>query len=145
MSLSMHTLGPFSCPCNASQSFGILYPACTILQLALVGICLGIGFSLFEVAACLIICFMGLLFSSAYFCQGFTFPVRAYFLEDVLEMTGYKLTSYNQIDDYGQEKMWKTQKQLVPRKRKNQITSLVEVYVHMYITFNTFDGVLQFL
>lgn len=57
---------------------------------------------------------------------GFTFPVRAYFLEDVLEMTGYKLTSYNQIDDYGQEKMWKTQKQLVPRKRKNQITSLVE-------------------
>ncbi|KAA0034620.1 DExH-box ATP-dependent RNA helicase DExH3 [Cucumis melo var. makuwa] len=57
---------------------------------------------------------------------GFTFPVRSYFLEDVLEMTGYKLTSFNQIDDYGQEKMWKTQKQLAPRKRKNQITSLVE-------------------
>lgn len=57
---------------------------------------------------------------------GFTFPVRAYFLEDVLEITGYKLTSFNQIDDYGQEKTWKTQKQLVPRKRKNQITTLVE-------------------
>lgn len=59
--------------------------------------------------------------------QGFTYPVRAHFLEDLLEMTGYKLTSFNQIDDYGQEKMWKTQKQLAPRKRKNQITALVEV------------------
>ncbi|ONI21430.1 hypothetical protein PRUPE_2G065300 [Prunus persica] len=57
---------------------------------------------------------------------GFTYPVKAHFLEDVLEMTGYKLTSFNQIDDYGQDKMWKTQKQLVPRKRKNQITALVE-------------------
>ncbi|XP_044462420.1 DExH-box ATP-dependent RNA helicase DExH3 [Mangifera indica] len=57
---------------------------------------------------------------------GFTYPVQAHFLEDVLEMTGYKLTSFNQIDDYGQEKMWKTQRQLVPRKRKNQITALVE-------------------
>ncbi|KAJ6433099.1 hypothetical protein OIU84_020182 [Salix udensis] len=52
--------------------------------------------------------------------------VSAQFLEDVLEMTGYKLTSFNQVDDYGQEKMWKTQRQLVPRKRKNQITTLVE-------------------
>lgn len=42
-------------------------------------------------------------------------------------MTGYKLTSYNQVDDYGQEKTWKTQKQLMPRKRKNQITTHVEV------------------
>ncbi|KAG6471355.1 hypothetical protein ZIOFF_068796 [Zingiber officinale] len=57
---------------------------------------------------------------------GFTYPVRAHFLEDILEKTGYKLTSFNQIDDYGQEKLWKTQKQLMPRKRKNQITSLVE-------------------
>ncbi|KAK4424756.1 DExH-box ATP-dependent RNA helicase DExH3, partial [Sesamum alatum] len=57
---------------------------------------------------------------------GFTYPVRAHFLEDILEMTGYKLTSFNQIDDYGQEKMWKTQRQLAPRKRKNQITNLVE-------------------
>ncbi|GLT88688.1 hypothetical protein SLE2022_067030 [Rubroshorea leprosula] len=57
---------------------------------------------------------------------GFTYPVRAHFLEDVLEMTGYKLTSFNQIDDYGQDKMWKTQRQLAPRKRKNQITALVE-------------------
>ncbi|XP_048231540.1 DExH-box ATP-dependent RNA helicase DExH3 [Ricinus communis] len=57
---------------------------------------------------------------------GFTYPVRAHFLEDVLEMTGYKLTSFNQIDDYGQDKMWKTQRQLAPRKRKNQIATLVE-------------------
>ncbi|XP_050204550.1 DExH-box ATP-dependent RNA helicase DExH3 [Mercurialis annua] len=57
---------------------------------------------------------------------GFTYPVRSHFLEDVLEMTGYKLTSFNQIDDYGQDKMWKTQRQLAPRKRKNQITTLVE-------------------
>ncbi|XP_058085874.1 DExH-box ATP-dependent RNA helicase DExH3 isoform X2 [Magnolia sinica] len=57
---------------------------------------------------------------------GFTYPVRAHFLEDILEMTGYKLTSFNQIDDYGQEKLWKTQRQLLTRKRKNQITSLVE-------------------
>nr|XP_043640273.1 DExH-box ATP-dependent RNA helicase DExH3 [Erigeron canadensis] len=57
---------------------------------------------------------------------GFTHPVRAHFLEDILEITGYKLTSFNQIDDYGQEKLWKTQRQLVPRKRKNQITTLVE-------------------
>ncbi|XP_031381610.1 DExH-box ATP-dependent RNA helicase DExH3 isoform X1 [Punica granatum] len=57
---------------------------------------------------------------------GFTYPVRAHFLEDVLEITGYKLTSFNQIDDYGQEKLWKTQKQLAPRKKKNQITALVE-------------------
>lgn len=59
--------------------------------------------------------------------QGFTYPVRTHFLEDVLEITGYKLTSFNQIDDYGQEKVWKTQKQLVPRKKKNQINALVEV------------------
>ncbi|GAU33146.1 hypothetical protein TSUD_363470 [Trifolium subterraneum] len=57
---------------------------------------------------------------------GFTYPVRAHFLEDVLEITGYKLTSFNQVDDYGQDKLWKTQKQLAPRKRKNQITALVE-------------------
>lgn len=65
--------------------------------------------------------------------QGFTYPVRAHYLEDVLEMTGYKLTSFNQVDDYGQEKLWKTQRQLVPRKRKNQITTLVEVLVWQHI------------
>lgn len=63
-----------------------------------------------------------------YIIQGFTHPVTAHFLEDVLEKTGYKLTSFNQIDDYGQEKLWKTQRQLMPRKRKNQITALVEVH-----------------
>ncbi|GER34593.1 ATP-dependent RNA helicase [Striga asiatica] len=64
---------------------------------------------------------------------GFTYPVRALFLEDILEITGYRLTSFNQIDDYGQEKMWKTQRQLAPRKRKNQITTLVEVGTCCYV------------
>lgn len=59
--------------------------------------------------------------------QGFTYPVRVHFLEDILENTGYKLTSFNQVDDYGQDKLWKTQRQLVPRKKKNQISTLVEV------------------
>nr|XP_025690940.1 DExH-box ATP-dependent RNA helicase DExH3 isoform X2 [Arachis hypogaea] len=58
---------------------------------------------------------------------GFTYPVRARFLEDILEMTGYRLNPYNQIDDYGQEKTWKMQKQaLAFRKRKSQIASAVE-------------------
>lgn len=44
-------------------------------------------------------------------------------------MTGYRLTTYNQIDDYGQEKGWKMQKQTQAlRKRKSQIASSVEVY-----------------
>lgn len=43
-------------------------------------------------------------------------------------MTGYRLTSYNQIDDYGQEKVWKMQKQAQTlKKRKSQIASAVEV------------------
>lgn len=42
-------------------------------------------------------------------------------------MTGYKLTPYNQIDDYGQEKTWKMSKQ-APRKRKTQIASTVQVF-----------------
>ncbi|GMP59060.1 hypothetical protein CsSME_00022494 [Camellia sinensis var. sinensis] len=57
--------------------------------------------------------------------QGFTYPVQTHFLENILEMTGYRLTPYNQIDDYGQEKMWKMNKQ-APRKRKSQIVSAVE-------------------
>ncbi|GFS32783.1 DEA(D/H)-box RNA helicase family protein [Actinidia rufa] len=56
---------------------------------------------------------------------GFTYPVHTHFLENILEMTGYKLTQYNQIDDYGQEKTWKMNKQ-APRKRKSQIASSVE-------------------
>ncbi|XP_058180538.1 DExH-box ATP-dependent RNA helicase DExH3 [Rhododendron vialii] len=56
---------------------------------------------------------------------GFTYPVRSLFLENILETTGYRLTSYNQIDNYGQEKMWKMQKQSL-RKRKSQIASAVE-------------------
>ncbi|XP_065865720.1 DExH-box ATP-dependent RNA helicase DExH3-like isoform X2 [Euphorbia lathyris] len=58
---------------------------------------------------------------------GFTYPVRVHFLEDTLEMTGYRLTTYNQIDDYGQEKVWKMQKQAQTlKKRKSQIASAVE-------------------
>ncbi|XP_012075701.1 DExH-box ATP-dependent RNA helicase DExH5, mitochondrial isoform X1 [Jatropha curcas] len=56
---------------------------------------------------------------------GFAYPVQTHFLENILEMTGYRLTLYNQIDDYGQEKMWRTSKQ-APRKRKSQIASAVE-------------------
>ncbi|MED6185359.1 hypothetical protein PIB30_056340 [Stylosanthes scabra] len=56
---------------------------------------------------------------------GFTYPIRTHFLEDILEMSGYGLTPDNQIDDYGQERIWKMNKQ-APRKRKSQITSLVE-------------------
>ncbi|ERN05681.1 DExH-box ATP-dependent RNA helicase DExH3 isoform X2 [Amborella trichopoda] len=56
---------------------------------------------------------------------GFTHPVRAHFLEDIVETTGYRLTPYNQVDDYGQEKMWKMQRQAL-RKRKSQIASSVE-------------------
>uniref|UniRef100_A0A803P513 RNA helicase n=1 Tax=Cannabis sativa TaxID=3483 RepID=A0A803P513_CANSA len=58
---------------------------------------------------------------------GFTYPVRALFLENILEITGYRLTQYNQIDDYGQEKSWKMQKQAQSvGKRKSQIASSVE-------------------
>ncbi|KAK0574066.1 hypothetical protein LWI29_017718 [Acer saccharum] len=56
---------------------------------------------------------------------GFTYPVRTHFLENILEMSGYRLTTYNQIDDYGQEKMWKMTKQ-APRKRKSLIAFAVE-------------------
>ncbi|KAF8025211.1 hypothetical protein BT93_F2144 [Corymbia citriodora subsp. variegata] len=56
---------------------------------------------------------------------GFTYPVRAHFLENILEMTGYRLTPHNQIDDYGQEKSWKMQRQAV-KKRKSQIATAVE-------------------
>ncbi|CAK9137165.1 unnamed protein product [Ilex paraguariensis] len=56
---------------------------------------------------------------------GFMYPVRTHFLENILEITGYSLTAYNQIDDYGQEKMWKMNKQ-TPKKRKSQIASSVE-------------------
>lgn len=57
---------------------------------------------------------------------GFTHPVRTHFLESILEVTGYRLTSYNQIDDYGQEKSWRMQKQQAMKKRKSQIASAVE-------------------
>ncbi|XP_050379007.1 DExH-box ATP-dependent RNA helicase DExH3 [Argentina anserina] len=58
---------------------------------------------------------------------GFTYPVRAHFLENILEMTGYRLNQYNQIDDYGQDKTWKMQKQgQAFKKRKSQIASTVE-------------------
>ncbi|GMH27481.1 hypothetical protein Nepgr_029324 [Nepenthes gracilis] len=56
---------------------------------------------------------------------GFTYPVQTHYLEDILEMTGYRLTPYNQFDDYGQEKMWKMNKQALGR-RKSQIATFVE-------------------
>ncbi|KAJ7527492.1 hypothetical protein O6H91_16G057600 [Diphasiastrum complanatum] len=57
---------------------------------------------------------------------GFTHPVKAHFLEDVLEMTGYRLTQFNQIDNYGDDKLWKMQKQLASRKRRNPLSTLAE-------------------
>ncbi|XP_047966459.1 DExH-box ATP-dependent RNA helicase DExH3-like isoform X2 [Salvia hispanica] len=57
---------------------------------------------------------------------GFTYPVRVCFLEDILEMTGYEITLSNQLDDHAQEKLRKTQRQLAPQKRINQITTLAE-------------------
>lgn len=57
--------------------------------------------------------------------QGVTHPVRTYFLENILESTGYRLTADNQIDDYGE--VWKLNKQ-ASNKRKSQIASAVEVY-----------------
>ncbi|XP_021749282.1 DExH-box ATP-dependent RNA helicase DExH5, mitochondrial-like isoform X1 [Chenopodium quinoa] len=56
---------------------------------------------------------------------GFTYPVRTHFLEDILEMSGYRMTPYNQIDDYGPDRSWKMNKQGF-RKRKSQIASVVE-------------------
>ncbi|CAI0431841.1 unnamed protein product [Linum tenue] len=56
---------------------------------------------------------------------GFTYPVQTRFLENILEMTGYRLTPYNQIDDYGQERAWRVSKQ-GPKRRKSQIASAVE-------------------
>ncbi|VFQ97844.1 unnamed protein product [Cuscuta campestris] len=56
---------------------------------------------------------------------GFTYPVQSYFLENILEMIGYRLTTFNQIDNYGEDKLWKMQKQTL-RKRKSQISSAVE-------------------
>ncbi|XP_048503331.1 DExH-box ATP-dependent RNA helicase DExH5, mitochondrial isoform X2 [Beta vulgaris subsp. vulgaris] len=56
---------------------------------------------------------------------GFTYPVRTHFLEDMLEISGYRLTPYNQIDDYGPDRSWKMNKQGF-RKRKSQIASVVE-------------------
>nr|DAD35476.1 TPA_asm: hypothetical protein HUJ06_006116 [Nelumbo nucifera] len=64
-------------------------------------------------------------FTNVELMKGFTYPVRTHFLENVLETTGYRLTQYNQIDDYGQEKAWKMQKQAL-RKRKSPIASVVE-------------------
>lgn len=58
--------------------------------------------------------------------QGFTYPVQTHFLEDILEKSGYKLTPYNQIDDYGSDRLWKMNKQGF-RKRKSQIATVVEV------------------
>ncbi|KAL3685927.1 hypothetical protein R1sor_003949 [Riccia sorocarpa] len=57
---------------------------------------------------------------------GFTYPVRSYFLEDVLQETGHNLTAINQIDDYGHDKQWRTQKQMRARSRKNQVSAIVD-------------------
>ncbi|PWA54252.1 DNA/RNA helicase, DEAD/DEAH box type, N-terminal [Artemisia annua] len=45
--------------------------------------------------------------------QGFMHPVRTYFLEDVLEKIGHRLSAKNQIGDYGQDRAWELNKQYV--------------------------------
>ncbi|KAL2653940.1 hypothetical protein R1flu_022068 [Riccia fluitans] len=57
---------------------------------------------------------------------GFTYPVRSFFLEDVLQETGHYLTPMNQIDDYGQDKQWKMQRQMRGRSRKNQVNAIAD-------------------
>ena len=44
------------------------------------------------------------------------------------------MTPYNQIDDYGQEKSWKMQKQ-AQGKRKSQIASAVEVWKFVFLDY----------
>lgn len=56
--------------------------------------------------------------------------MRTHFLEDLLEKTGYRLTAENQIDDFGLDRTWKSNKQFV-KKRKSQIASAVEVNVYI--------------
>ncbi|EPS63336.1 hypothetical protein M569_11449, partial [Genlisea aurea] len=56
---------------------------------------------------------------------GFTHPVQTYFLESILEITGYQLTDSNQVDEYCTEKSWKIYKQ-TSKKRKSQLVSAVE-------------------
>jgi ATP-dependent RNA helicase DHX36 len=48
-------------------------------------------------------------------------------LEDILELTGHRLTDFNQIDDYGHGKSWKMYKQINNRKKKTSVSSFVEV------------------
>lgn len=54
------------------------------------------------------------------------------------------MNPYNQIDDYGQDKSWKMQKQAqMMKKRKSQIASAVEVInLLMLANWNSFEEVL---
>ncbi|MCO5602445.1 hypothetical protein L7F22_056577 [Adiantum nelumboides] len=56
---------------------------------------------------------------------GFTYPVNIHFLEDVLELTGYKFGDFDQMDDYGQEKAWKMQK-MMQKSKRNPLVALAE-------------------
>lgn len=57
--------------------------------------------------------------------SGFTYPVKTHFLEDVLELTGYRFSEFDQVDDYGQDKAWKMQK-MMQRSKHNPLVSLAE-------------------
>ena len=65
--------------------------------------------------------------------------MKTYFLEDTLEMTGYRLSELDQVDDYGQDKLWKMQKQM-QRSRKNPVVALAEVSAKV-ILWDYNDGV----
>ncbi|CAI5532993.1 unnamed protein product, partial [Closterium sp. Naga37s-1] len=67
---------------------------------------------------------------------GFTYPVRSYFLEDVLELTGHEVTFHNQVDDYGSEQQWKRRRQMaLMEKRRN---SLEPSFVQEALTNHSF-------
>ncbi|GJP52070.1 hypothetical protein CLOM_g11175, partial [Closterium sp. NIES-68] len=59
---------------------------------------------------------------------GFTYPVRSYFLEDVLELTGHEVTLHNQVDDYGSEQQWRRRRQmaLMEKRRRSLEPSFVQ-------------------
>lgn len=57
---------------------------------------------------------------------GFTYPVEAHFLEDVLPLISHVLTPWNQIDDYGEDKQWKIAKQLRGRSRRSLVNTMAD-------------------
>ncbi|KAJ6759888.1 ATP-DEPENDENT RNA HELICASE [Salix purpurea] len=70
---------------------------------------------------------------------GFTYPVRAHFLENLLEITGYRLTPYNQIDDYGQEKDMENAKNKLKHSKRGRARLLL--LLRMSLKLPTIKGI----